>query len=140
MPQVDFYILPEDNSLSPLHYTVRLVEKVFRLGHRLYIHTADAGQTAALSELLWQRPDSLLAHSSDPAIPGSAILLSHLGNPGDHNGVLVNLAGQIPPFFPQFQRIAEIVPGLPQSRSQSRDNFRFYKEKGYALKTHNIST
>ena len=51
MPQVDFYILPEDNSLSPLLYTVRLVEKAFRLGHRLYVHTTDAAQTEALSEL-----------------------------------------------------------------------------------------
>ena len=139
MAQVDFYILPEDNSLSPLLYTVRLVEKAFRLGHRLYIHTADAAQTDALSEQLWQRPESFLAHSTTAGSAGNAIMVSHLGQPGDHTGVLVNLAGTIPPFFQQFQRIAEIVPGRPESRSQSRDNFRFYKERGYALKTHNIS-
>lgn len=139
MPQVDFYILPEDNSLSPLLYTVRLVEKAFRLGHRLYIHTSDAAQTQALSEQLWQRDSSLLAHSTDVDESGSTLLVSHLGKPGDHTGVLVNLAGTIPPFFQNFQRVAEIVPGKPESRSQSRDNFRFYKEKGYALKTHNIS-
>lgn len=139
MAQVDFYILPEDNSLSPLLYTVRLVEKAFRLGHRLYIHTADATQTNALSDQLWQRQESFLAHSTDVGNADSAILVSHQGQPGSHCGVLVNLAGIIPPFFQQFQRIAEIVPGRPESRSQSRDNFRFYKEKGYALKTHNIS-
>ena len=139
MAQVDFYILPEDNSLSPLLYTVRLVEKAFRLGHRLYVHTTDAAQTNALSELLWQRPDSFLAHSTAAGTAASDILVSHQGQPGDHTGVLVNLAGIIPPFFQQFQRVAEIVPGNPESRSQSRDNFRFYKEKGYALKTHNIS-
>ena len=139
MSQVDFYILPEDNSLSPLLYAVRLVEKAFRLGHRLYVHTTDADQTRALSEQLWQRPDSFLAHSTAPGTGSSAIMVSHLGQPGDHTGVLVNLAGTIPPFFAQFQRVAEIVPGKPESRSQSRDNFRFYKEKGYALKTHNLS-
>lgn len=139
MSQVDFYILPEDNSLSPLLYTVRLVEKAFRLGHRLYIHTTDAAQTDALSEQLWQRPDSFLAHSTAVDAKDSAITVSHLGQPGDHTGVLVNLAGVIPPFFQQFQRIAEIVPGKPESRSQSRDNFRFYRERGYSLKTHNIS-
>lgn len=139
MPQVDFYILPEDNSLSPLLYTVRLVEKAFRLGHRLYVHTTDAEQTRALSEQLWQRDGSFLAHATEPGTPNTAIMVSHQGQPGDHTGVLVNLAGIIPPFFQQFQRIAEIVPGKPESRSQSRDNFRFYKEKGYALKTHNIS-
>ena len=139
MAQVDFYILPEDNSLSPLLYTVRLVEKAFRLGHRLYVHTTDATQTASLSELLWQRESSFLAHSTTAGDTGTAIMISHQGKPGDHTGVLVNLAGIIPPFFNQFQRVAEIVPGKPESRSQSRDNFRFYREKGYSLKTHNIS-
>lgn len=139
MPQVDFYILPEDDSLSPLLYAVRLVEKAFRLGHHLYVHTTDAAQTDALSERLWQRESSFLAHSTAVGTSGSAILVSHQAQPGDHTDVLVNLAGTIPPFFQQFQRIAEIVPGRPESRSQSRDNFRFYREKGYALKTHNIS-
>ena len=139
MAQVDFYILPEDNSLSPLLYTVRLVEKAFRLGHRLYVHTTDAAQTQAVSELLWQRDSSFLAHSTAVGEQDTRIMISHQGVPGDHDGVLVNLAGQIPPFFNRFQRVAEIVPGLPESRSQSRDNFRFYKEKGYALKTHTIS-
>lgn len=139
MPQVDFYILPEDNSLSPLLYAARLVEKAFRLGHSLYVHTGDAAQTQALSDQLWQREGAFLAHTSDPAGPAQRILVSHQGQPGEHSGVLVNLAGTIPPFFTQFQRVAEIVPGKPESRSQSRENFRFYKEKGYALKTHNIS-
>lgn len=138
MPQVDFYILPEDNSLSPLLYTVRLVEKVFRLGYRLYVHTTDADQTAALSEQLWQRSGSLLAHDTGANAPGSIIQVSHQQQPGDHNSVLVNLAGTIPAFFGQFQRVAEIVPGLPQARAQSRENYRFYKERGYSLNIHNI--
>ena len=146
MTQVDFYILPEDNSLEPLHYATRLIEKAFRRGHRLYVHTANAADTQALSDLLWQRDGSFLAHGAlddapldtTTAAPGEAIVVSHLGNPGQHSDVLVNLAGTVPPFCQNFQRIAEIVPGKPESRSQSRENFRHYKEKGYSLKTHNI--
>lgn len=82
MPQVDFYILPEDNSLSPLLYTVRLVEKAFRLGHRLYVHTTDAEQTRALNEQLWQRDSSFLAHATAPGTPNTAIMVSHQGQPG----------------------------------------------------------
>ena len=145
MTQVDFYILPEDNSLSPLLYAARLVEKAFRRSHRLYVHTASAADSQALSDLLWQRDGSFLAHDllSDPtsqaaSTQGAPVLVSHLGNPGQHSDVLVNLAGTVPPFCAAFQRIAEIVPGLPESRSQSRENFRHYKERGYSLKTHNI--
>ena len=138
MTQVDFYILPEDNSLEPLLYAARLIEKAFLRGHRLYVHTDSAADTQALSDQLWQRDGSFLAHSTTPAAPGEAIVVSHLGNPGQHSDVLVNLAGTVPPFCQNFQRIAEIVPGKPESRSQSRENFRHYKEKGYSLKTHNI--
>lgn len=138
MTQVDFYILPEDNSLAPLSYAARLIEKAFRLGHRIYVHTSSAAETQALSEQLWQR-EGFLAHDAGPGAASSPVLVSHQGEPGTHSGVLVNLAGSIPAFFSQFQRVAEIVPGNPQSRSQSQENFRFYKEKGYSLKTHTIN-
>lgn len=138
MTRVDFYILPEDNSISPLLYTARLVEKAFRRGHGVYIHTEDAQQTQTLSETLWQRPESFLAHNTGSEKGHQRIHISHLGDPGQHGDVMVNLAGIIPPFFSRFERVAEIVPGKPESRSQCRDNFRYYKERGYALKTHNI--
>lgn len=139
MTRVDFYILPEDNRLSPLLYAARLVEKAFRRGHQIYIHAADEEQSRLLSESLWQRPESFLAHShANQPDQHPAIQVSHQGDPGQHSDVMVNLAGVIPPFFSRFERVAEIVPGKPESRSQSRDNFRFYKERGYAVNTHNI--
>ena len=138
MTRVDFYILPEDNRISPLLYAARLVEKAFRRGHQIYVHTLDDSQTQKLSQELWQRPESILGHGSGKPSQHQAIQVSHLGDPGEHGDVMVNLAGTIPTFFSRFQRVAEIVPGKPESRSQSRDNFRYYKERGYALKTHNI--
>jgi len=138
MTRVDFYILPEDNQISPLLYAARLVEKAFRRGHRIYVHTLDETQTRQLSDALWQRPESFLAHGTGSESTRQAIQISHQGDPGQHDDVMVNLAGSIPNFFSRFVRVAEIVPGLPESRLQSRNNFRFYKERGYALKTHNI--
>ena len=138
MTRVDFYILPEDNRISPLLYAARLVEKAFRRGHQIYVHMLDEAQTRQLSDALWQRPDSILGHSCGQTTEHQPIQVSHQGEPGEHGDVMVNLAGTIPTFFSRFQRVAEIVPGKPESRSQSRDNFRFYKERGYALKTHNI--
>ncbi len=138
MTRVDFYILPEDNRISPLNYTARLVEKAFRRGHQIYVHTLDEDQTRQLSEELWQRPESFLAHDSGQAGQHQPIRISHTGEPDEHGDVMVNLAGTIPNFFSRFQRVAEIVPGKPESRSQSRANFRYYKERGYALNTHNI--
>lgn len=140
MTEVDFYILPEDNQIAPLQYAARLIEKALRLNRRIYVHTLNDLQTQQLSQALWQRPNSFLAHNicSEDQNTNSQILLSHIGNPGKHDDVMVNLAGVIPPFFSRFQRVAEIVPGNPESRTQCRNNYRFYKERGYALRTHTI--
>lgn len=138
MTQVDFYILPEDGSLAPLPYAARLIEKAFRRGHRIYVHTASADDTQALSDLLWQRDGAFLAHDTPPAGQPAPVRVSHQGIPGPHQDVLINLAGSIPVFCDAFQRIAEIVPGKPEARSQSRENFRHYKERGYSLNTHAI--
>lgn len=138
MTQIDFYILPEDNRHPAIIYAARLVEKAYRRGHHIYIHTENNEQTQQVSEALWQRPDSFLAHDSEAETGHNAIQVSHSGEPGQHGDVMVNLAGEIPSFFSRFKRVAEIVPGNLESRSQSRQNFRFYQERGYALKTHNI--
>lgn len=138
MTRVDFYILPEGDASSPLNYTARLVEKAFRRGHEIYVHTADPAQTEELSQALWQRPNSFLGHQCGGQAGHCAIQLSHNGEPQQHGDVMVNLSGEIPNFFSRFQRVAEIVPADPNSRTQSRKNYRFYQDRGYALNTHKI--
>ena len=138
MTRIDFYILPEDNQIAPLTYAARLIEKAFRLGHRIYVHTTNEAQTRQLSDALWQRPNGFLAHDTQSGSAAHSIRISHDGIPGEHNDVMVNLAGDIPAYFAQFQRVAEIVPGLPAARTQCRINYRFYKERGYAVNTHTI--
>jgi len=53
--------------------------------------------------------------------------------------VLINLTLTVPPFFEPFERMAEIVDDIPQARQAGRTRYRFYKEKGYALKIHDIN-
>ena len=92
MTRVDFYILPEDNRISPLLYAARLVEKAFRRGHQIYVHTLDEAQTRQLSDALWQRPDSILGHGCGQTTEHQPIQVSHQGEPGEHGDVMVNLA------------------------------------------------
>ncbi len=139
MTQIDFYILPDDTQVDPLAYTCRLIEKVYRLGHGIYVHCADQAQSQAVDDLLWQTaPASFIPHSLVANEPNSPILIGFQAPPDHHGEVMVNLAGDIPNFFSRFRRVAEIVPGNPQNRTKSRQNYRFYKERGYPLKTHNI--
>ena len=151
MTRVDFYILPEGDQQSAWDYTARLVQKIFRRGHEVFIQTADESQAQAISEALWQRPDGFLAHRIGPGDSHNRIQIAYSsanGSPdsgpepeelGQHEDVLINLAGDIPPYFSRFARVLEIVPGRPEDRDQSRTNYQFYRSRGFSLQTHNIS-
>jgi DNA polymerase-3 subunit chi len=52
--------------------------------------------------------------------------------------VLINLAGSVPEFFSRYQRVAELVDGNEQRRTQGRERFRFYRDKGCELHTHQL--
>lgn len=149
MTRIDFYILPDHYPQSPLAYASRLIEKVYRLGHGIYVHLDNEQDARFLGEQLWQvAPESFIPHQiagtqttevpteADSASP--SVLLGFSDEPKYHGNVMINLSGNIPNFFSHFERVAEIVPGNKEMRTKSRENFRFYQERGYPLHTHNI--
>mgnify|MGYP000033795048 FL=1 len=142
MTRVDFYILPDNYPQSPLFYASRLIEKVYRLGHGIYVHLENEQDTQYLNEQLWQfTPESFVPHEIVGQQQSDAPVLLGFGDEPQHHGnVMINLSGNIPNFFSRFERVAEIVPGNKEMRTKSRENFRFYKERGYPLHTHNIKT
>ena len=54
--------------------------------------------------------------------------------------VLLNLTDEVPLFFSQFDRVAEFVDADENSRSLARSRFKFYKDRGYDLTTHELTT
>jgi DNA polymerase-3 subunit chi len=53
--------------------------------------------------------------------------------------VLVNLRADWPPFFGRFERLVEIVSVDDEDRQQGRERFKFYRDRGYALRIHDMS-
>ena len=53
--------------------------------------------------------------------------------------VLLNLGAECPPFFERYARLLEIVGQDDVGRSQGRTRFKFYKERGYAIGTHDLA-
>ena len=49
---------------------------------------------------------------------------------------MINLAAEVPEFFSRYQRVAEVVDGHAERRERSRDRYRFYRDRGYKLNTH----
>ncbi len=141
MTRVDFYILQGDDAHTRPLFACRLVEKAYALGHRIYIHTESATQTAHLDELLWTfKQDSFLPHAPQGAEQGdhSPILLGHATEPEHNTDVLINLAPAVPLFFGRFERVAELIDQQEQHKLQGRERYSFYRDRGYELQTHKL--
>jgi DNA polymerase-3 subunit chi len=139
MTRVDFYILPSDDPDTRLTFACRLAEKAWKQGIRTYIHCSNEMQRGSLDERLWSfRPDSFVPHDFAEDRPGSPVTLGIEAPASVKAELLINLDIHIPPFFADFGRIAELVVEEPTIRKAARDNFRFYRERGYALQDHRL--
>ncbi len=145
MTKVDFYILPTDSIEDRHRYACRLAEKAYRLGHQIYIHSDDNAQANAIDQLLWSfRPDSFVPHqvesdSTDSSHQVEIGFADAKGSAAQHNGLLINLSNSVPEFFSRFNRVSEIVVQHPDIKESTRANYRFYRDRGYALQTHTIN-
>ena len=56
-----------------------------------------------------------------------------------HDEVLVNLAAEWPPAFARFRRLVEIVSRDEDDKRAARERYRFYRDRGYEIHTHNLA-
>lgn len=138
MTQVDFYILsqPQQRAL----FTCRLAEKIYRLGRRVYIHTANAEQAQALDELMWTfSSGSFVPHEcvADESLAQSPVVIGYREHapPAD---VFINTTDELPAHYKNYTRVAEVVDGADAAKSKARDRFKIYRERGEQLETHQI--
>lgn len=143
MTRIDFYLLKDDGPRAKAHFACRLVNKAFLRGHEVYFLAPDAREAGSLDQLLWTfHPGSFVPHGlADQAAgdPPAPVLIGH-GEPPEHcHDLLVSLGGgEVPPFFSRFQRLAEVVGPDPEDRRQARERYRFYRDRGYDLKIHEL--
>lgn len=147
MPKVDFYLLEEQTSESVLLFACRLTAKLYSDDKSIYLHTENADQAKELDQMLWRfRAESFIPHEiveenlSENAKESSLspVFISCNPNLLQKCEVLVNLASDIPSFYRDFKRIAEIVSSDEAHRHTLRQHYRFYKEHDCILKTHTI--
>ena len=143
MTRVDFYIIEDSAATARQHFVCRLAEKAWQQGHKVYIHTDDAGQSSLLDDLLWTfRDGSFLPHSLDSGPDADSVMvhIGHSDEPLHHDDVLINMGQSVPLFFSRFKRVAEVIAGDEQAKQAGRERFRFYRERGYPLESHTIKT
>ena len=141
MTQVDFYILEDNRPEARALLTCRLSEKAYKQGHQVFINTNSGDQLKQLDDMLWTfRAGSFLPHGryEENADSTHPVLLGHAVEPEGPSDVLVNLSNEVHVFFSRFNRVAELVGGDEAQRQSARERYRFYKDRGYTLNTHNL--
>lgn len=144
MTRIDFYLqqAPASSSLETL--VCRLVDKAFRQGHRTYILTADAESAARLDTLLWTFsggsfvPHGVYTGADDAPTEAPPVMFGHLEPPPAWHDVLVTLGPEVPNCFSRFERVVEVVGVAEEDKIRARERFRFYRDRGYPLETHDI--
>ena len=139
MTRVGFYVVQSAGAGERLQVAVRLADKAFNQGHRIFINAADEAQARELDELLWSyRPASFLPHGLHGSGDDSDVAIGWGQEPTQHDDLLINLQLEPPAFFSRFARVAEVVTQDPASIEALRSAWRLYKEKGYHLEKYDL--
>jgi DNA polymerase III subunit chi len=138
MTQIDFYIHAENK----LQLACQLCAKAYERNLKVVIYTPDRATTEQLDRLLWTAGAiGFIPHcrASHPLAGETPVILDHSFTEIPYDDVLVNLHSELPGFFSRFQRLIEIVSLDDTDRQQARERFRFYRDRGYEIRSHDLS-
>lgn len=143
MTRIDFYILANlSGEQARARFSCRLAEKAWQQGYRVFIHTVSQFAAQQVDELLWTfRPESFLPHglASEPESAGLPVLVGSGAEPEPTLDLLINLSDTVPVYYQRFPRLAEIVESTDTAREIARGRYRYYRDHGCTLRSHNLN-
>ncbi len=138
MTLIDFY-LNSENRLATLS---SLSVKALRQDTRLFVLTADDEVTQQVERYLWTQPAiGFLPHcrARHQLANVTPIIVDHVTDRIVHEQVLVNFSADCSHVFSRFERLIEIVGQDEDDKSQARARYRFYRDRGYEIRTHDLA-
>jgi DNA polymerase III subunit chi len=136
--EIYFYTHVEDK----FHTACKLSHKVAHDGRKMLIYTADAFAAKKIDQLLWSSSAlSFIPHCDvdSPLAAETPIVISSDPDRLLFDDVLLNLQDDVQPFFSRYQRVIEIVSTDAADSAAARARYKFYKDRGYAITSHNLS-
>jgi len=125
-------------------YVCRLLRKAAAKGARVTV----TGEPTALRQVdgqLWSlAPTDFVPHcvagSADPAtLDASRVVFCAAPEMSPHHEVLLNLGAAVPSGFERFARLIEVVGGSDEDRMASRQRWKHYQDRGYAIVRHDLA-
>jgi DNA polymerase III subunit chi len=145
--QVDFYILSGASDDALLKLASRIAEKAVAHGQQVHLNAASQSQAAMLDEVLWTfsqssfLPHRVVAATPTDSMPAEPVLIgAGIEITSGPWNTLINLAHPVPEFFSRYERVAEVVDGDSERLTRGRERYRYYRDRGYELRTHNLNS
>jgi DNA polymerase-3 subunit chi len=138
MTQIDFYFHVEDK----LKTACTLSAKAYARGLRVLAYCNDHDAGRKFSRLLWSAPATgFVPHctADDKLAAITPVIVDCDGANPAHDDVLLNLRHELPAFFSRFQRLIEIVSIDEEDRRLARERFKYYRDRGYDIRSHDLS-
>ena len=137
MTRIDFYDLTQSRHNSD-RLVCKLCHKAYQSKQNVLLLTSSQQQSDKLDRLLWtSEEESFLPHDQQEQ-EGllTPVLINHQADPRGERQLLINLSGEIPLFFAQFERVIELVS--TDNKVLARSHYSYYKDRGYELNHHKL--
>jgi DNA polymerase-3 subunit chi len=137
MTHISFYTHAE-NKLSVAR---QLIAKAWSQKLNVLVYAPDNAIAREIDRLLWTQPAlSFIPHCLDdsPLAATTPILIGSRMEALTQADIIINLDQEPPSVFSRFDRLLEIVTSEETDLKASRLRYRYYKERGYDLVTHDL--
>ena len=131
--KIEFYVLASAAPAERERVACQLAMKAWRAGLPVFLRASDAAQCKTLDELLWRfKGETFVPHNLYDDDSSAPVLIGLDQPPHASNGLLINLHPQLREDLTLFSRVIEIVNQHPEQLQLARDNFRLYRQRGFA--------
>ena len=137
MTRIDFYA----NVPDTMRTLSQLCAKALDRGMRVLVATEGPAMTEAVDRQLWtQAATGFLPHvpAGHRLASVTPVVLDHELVEIDRDELLINLRTDPPEVFSRFQRLVEIVSTDAERVAAGRSRYRFYRDRGYEMQTHDL--
>lgn len=134
MTEVSFHF----NVRNRLRHACLLLRKAHQTGQQIGV-VGPAAELEALDVALWQLSaldfvPHCTAQAPAQVLAQTLIVLAPQCSAIEHSHMLLQLGTEVPEGFERFERLIEIVTPDEQDRQHARRRWRYYADRGYAMK------
>lgn len=127
---------------NKFHTACEISHKVLRSKRKMMVFAQDESDATKIDRLLWTLPSAgFLPHCAvgHPLAAQTPIVITSDADKLAYDDVLLNLHDEVQPFFSRYQRVIEIVSTDAADKAAARTRYKFYKDRGYSITSHDLS-